>query len=422
MLSHAFQKNLSSCPGFFHMPLMKDGFLCRIKLNFGNLNDKQLKIIGFCAKHYGSDCLELTTRQNIQIRGILSKNKKKIIKILSNYELNPYSITSDNVRNILISPTAGIDPFALIDPTPMAERLNSILQKNKYYHSLSPKFSILINGGEKTENCYHENDVWLSILKDQKRYILGISSESYIMDQEFSMNSCFIGIVYFKNALSAILELISFFLKFQVLHPHITRPATLKKDKKLFSLFSKMAKSQLQKKNLILDQNFCRDDICRSFARDSYFLFPQLQEKLFYFFAKPPLGRLNFKQIQNFLCLLENTRKSSNSCLIKLGHYQNFLIYNCLENEALSIISQLKKWNWGCTPFDIYTKLSCCSGQPFCKNAYRNVQEDAHFFGAYLSNENKKWIHFSGCAKNCAAHPYHDFIFTAQENKTYQIK
>ena len=76
--------------------------------------------------------------------------------------LGPTHPDADDIRNVMVSPTAGIDPQQHLDALPLARGLLAHIERDAGCRSLSPKFSFLVDGGEGVAVIGHPHDVWLA--------------------------------------------------------------------------------------------------------------------------------------------------------------------------------------------------------------------------------------------------------------------
>lgn len=151
----------SACPGLFRMAKALDGSICRVKLTFGDLSADQARSVADAAQRFGNGVIEITNRANLQIRGVRPETENALIALLLAAGLGPLTDKGDDVRNVMISPIAGHNKGKL-DVRPLATRLLTELQTNPRYQTLSPKFSVLIDGGEDLAMVDHPHDLWLS--------------------------------------------------------------------------------------------------------------------------------------------------------------------------------------------------------------------------------------------------------------------
>lgn len=92
----------------------------RIKVPYGKITPRQIKVIADIADQYGSSNLHLTTRQDIQLHYVKLEDSPKVWLELTNNGMTGREACGNTVRNLTASPTAGIDPAEPFDVTPYA--------------------------------------------------------------------------------------------------------------------------------------------------------------------------------------------------------------------------------------------------------------------------------------------------------------
>ena len=97
-------RDQDACPGALQVHQAADGALARVRLPGGMITPRQLEALAHAAKQWGSPAMELTSRGNIQIRGLT--DTAKIAEVVADVGLLP-SETHERVRNIVASPLSG---------------------------------------------------------------------------------------------------------------------------------------------------------------------------------------------------------------------------------------------------------------------------------------------------------------------------
>jgi precorrin-3B synthase len=107
----AVRSRADACPGVFAPHDAADGALARIRLPGGVISATALRAVADCADDLGDGHLHLTSRGNLQLRGL--SRSSALPARLAEAGLLP-STTHERVRNVLASPLAGIahDPRA----------------------------------------------------------------------------------------------------------------------------------------------------------------------------------------------------------------------------------------------------------------------------------------------------------------------
>ena len=119
----------SGCPGLLRIVQAMDGGICRVKLAGGLITAQQAEAVADVAHRYASGVIEATNRSNLQIRGVGTAHQALIEPLLA-VGLGPANAASDDVRNLMLSPTAGIDPQQVIDTWPLARQILGSLESS----------------------------------------------------------------------------------------------------------------------------------------------------------------------------------------------------------------------------------------------------------------------------------------------------
>jgi precorrin-3B synthase len=85
-----------------------DGMLARVRLPGGLVDAAQLRVLAGLADEFGDGRVELTSRGNVQLRGLAADAASPLTSELVQAGLLP-SLSHDRVRNVLASPLAGLD-------------------------------------------------------------------------------------------------------------------------------------------------------------------------------------------------------------------------------------------------------------------------------------------------------------------------
>jgi precorrin-3B synthase len=96
------------CPGVLRLAQAADGHLARIRLPGGLIGAGQMRVLARLATDLGDGRAELTSRGNVQLRGLAAGAADPLTDQLTRAGLLP-SLSHDRVRNVLASPLAGLD-------------------------------------------------------------------------------------------------------------------------------------------------------------------------------------------------------------------------------------------------------------------------------------------------------------------------
>lgn len=132
-----------ACPGALQVHQAADGGLARIRLAGGMITAAQLAALAHAATEFGSPAMELTSRGNIQVRGI--HDAASLAAAVETAGLLP-STTHERVRNIVASPLSGRSG-GLGDVRDAVRDLDSGLQKRPDLAELPGRFWFGLDDG-----------------------------------------------------------------------------------------------------------------------------------------------------------------------------------------------------------------------------------------------------------------------------------
>ena len=150
--------------GIFFRPVTPGKFMLRLRMPHGVLSSYKARTLGDIIQRYGADgSADITTRQNIQLRGILLEDIPAIFQRLEQAGMTSVQSGMDNVRNITGSPVAGIDADELIDTQGLVRKVQDMItgngQGNLAFTNLPRKFNIAIEGGRDNSVHAEINDI-----------------------------------------------------------------------------------------------------------------------------------------------------------------------------------------------------------------------------------------------------------------------
>ena len=147
----------TSCPSV-HVPFNQvDGALVRVRLPGGVMSAQQLAQVARAARSYGTG-VELTSRANLQIRGVARGDLEELERVLVLAGVTVADPALERRRNVMASPTAGRDANELIDTRPLVAEAIALLAAESN-ENLSPKFGLLIDGGGRVHVRERKQDL-----------------------------------------------------------------------------------------------------------------------------------------------------------------------------------------------------------------------------------------------------------------------
>lgn len=135
------------CFGIFEREATPQQFMMRLRIPGGHLSSTQARVIGECAKEFGEDYIDLTTRQQCELRYLSLESLPQVIERLEAVGVTAFQTGVDNFRGIVGDP---FDALAFDNVLPSHELLLEIgslfLNKEEWIASLPRKFNTSITG------------------------------------------------------------------------------------------------------------------------------------------------------------------------------------------------------------------------------------------------------------------------------------
>ncbi|MDQ6704178.1 MAG: precorrin-3B synthase [Pseudomonadota bacterium] len=133
------------CPGARRPMQAKDGLLVRLRISGGVVPAATMRGLAQAGRDHGNGLFDLSARANLQMRGVRGESLPLLIETLDGFGLLDENAAAEAVRNVLVSPLAGLD--GRIDAPSAAKALEATLAANKDLHALPGKFGFLIDDG-----------------------------------------------------------------------------------------------------------------------------------------------------------------------------------------------------------------------------------------------------------------------------------
>ena len=385
---------LPTCPGLFSGSRARDGILSRMRIPGGILNVQQCGAIADLVDRYSSGYLQVTNRANLQIRDLKSAISPEVWQDLQALGLASHCVEVDPIRNIMASPTAGIDREQLLDIRPLVQAWDDYLQTHPALSELSAKFSVGFDGGESVSIRAIRNDILLAAGKSADSEIvlrLHLNGDTEIIIQQ-------------SKCISVLAALASVYLEYTQNKPRIQG----KKPRLRHLLADWGVESYLERVENNLPFSLQRSPIAtseKSIPNHKHLgIHPQQQSGFSYIGIALPLGRLKSHQLRDLANLAQTFARGT----LRLTPWQNLLISDIPNSQLFEVKQQLadRGFHWSTTNLD--SCLVACAGSTGCASAMTDTQSHAiemvKVLAEKLQIDRPINIHFSGCEKSCAQH------------------
>ncbi|MFD7532716.1 precorrin-3B synthase [Streptomyces sp. NPDC059849] len=135
-----------ACPGTLRLHRADDGALARVRVPGGLLTAVQADALGAVAESLGDGELHLTSRGNVQLRGLSPDCGGELADRLGEAGLLP-SARHERIRNIVASPLSGLDGRGARDVGPWLRALDALLCAGERTAGLSGRFLFVLDDG-----------------------------------------------------------------------------------------------------------------------------------------------------------------------------------------------------------------------------------------------------------------------------------
>ena len=393
--------------GVFFRKQTPGRFMMRLRSPNGMMNAAQLRAIAAISDEFGKGFVDLTTRQQIQLRWFQIEHVPEIWRRLEEVGLVSLQTGMDNVRGIVGCPVAGLTPNELFDASPVAKEFDRMLVGNKEYTNLPRKFNVTITGC--LENCTHAESQDVALTPAVK-VIGGEEVKGFNVAVGGKIGSG-------GYRVASPLDLFVRPEEAAALCSHITlifRDYGLREARNKARLAFLIAEWGVEKFRQELERRVGRrlltagKDARKSQKTDHTGVLRQKQRGLNYVGLTVPVGRMTTKQLFEVARLAEVYGSQE----IRLTVNQNLLIPNVPDNKINDLVAEplLKELRYDAS--EVMRGLVSCTGMDYCHMALIETKELAIKTARYLEKKLGKTkpigIHWSGCIAGCGNHSVAD--------------
>ena len=361
----------------------------------GILNVAQCRAIAHLIDNYSTGYVQVTNRANLQIRDLNSAISPEVWQNLQELGLASHCVEIDPIRNIMASPTAGIDRQSLLDTRPLVIAWDNYLQSHPELSELSPKFSVGFDGGESVSIRAIRNDILLA-------------AERQCADSEIvfklHLNGATEIVIPEAKCISVLAALTSAYLEYTK-----NKPLSEGKKPRLRHLLADWCvEKYLEKIQHNLPFVLQRSSIAssdKSIPNHQHLgIHPQQQPGFSYIGIALPLGRLESKQLRDLANLAQNFGRGT----LRLTPWQNLLISDIPNSRICEVEKSIARLGLHSSATNLDSCLVACAGSSGCASAMTDTQSHAiemvKVLAEKLQIDRPINIHFSGCEKSCAQH------------------
>jgi len=396
-------KELLKWVGVFFRKPTPGRFMMRIRMPNGFANSRQLHAIADLSRRLGNLIVDITTRQQLQLRGFILDSIPEIWERLRGLDLRTLQTGQDNVRNLNGCALAGLTASELFDASPAIFALDQLIvgaEGNPEFTNLPRKFNVTITGC--LENCTHNEsqDIALVPAAKQGRPGFNVLVGGKMGSGGFTPAAPLDLFVQLHQAAEVVAELV------RIYRDHGPREARSKC--RLSFLIEERGlewlRHELQARTPWRLES-CGRDMRRLYHADHLGVVQQKQEGLVAVGLSVSSGRLHPDQMDELAHLAEEYGDGQ----VRLTTSQNAIIPNVPEASLDWLLREPLLREFSPQPSPFFRRMVACTGTDFCNLAQIETKSRAVELSQALEQRLGKnleplSIHWSGCPAGCGNH------------------
>lgn len=389
--------------GVFYRPVTPGKFMMRLRIPNGILSSEQMRVLGEIVQRYGDDGnADITTRQNLQLRGIRIEDIPDIFQRLKSVGMTSVQSGMDNVRNITGSPMAGLDADELIDTRELVQKVQDMItnygQGNYQFTNLPRKFNIAIEGGR--DNSVHAEINDIAFVPAYKEGELGFN---VVVGGFFSAKRCEAAIPMnvWVRPNQEVVDLCRGILE-------VYRDNGLRSNRQKSRLMWLIDEWGIEEFRTRVANHLgyplataAEKDAIDWEKRDHLGVFRQKQEGLSYIGLCIPVGRLFADDMLDLARIAEVYGSGE----LRLTVEQNVIIPNIAAENIATLLTEPLLAKFTPNPTPLQRALVSCTGAQFCNFALIETKNKAvdliRQLDAELNIPRGVRIHWTGCPNSC---------------------
>ncbi len=389
--------------GVFYRPVTPGKFMMRLRVPNGIISSEQMRVLGEIVQRYGDDGnADITTRQNLQLRGIRIEDIPDIFQRLKSVGMTSVQSGMDNVRNITGSPMAGLDADELIDTRELVQKVQDMItnygQGNYQFSNLPRKFNIAIEGGR--DNSVHAEINDIAFVTAYKEGELGFN---VVVGGFFSAKRCEAAIPMnvWVRPNQEVVDLCRGILE-------VYRDNGLRANRQKSRLMWLIDEWGIEEFRTRVANHLgyplataAEKDAIDWEKRDHLGVFPQKQEGLSYIGLCVPVGRLFADDMLDLARIAEVYGSGE----LRLTVEQNVIIPNIAAENMPTLLTEPLLAKFTPNPTPLQRALVSCTGAQFCNFALIETKNKAvdliRQLDAELNIPRGVRMHWTGCPNSC---------------------
>jgi ferredoxin-nitrite reductase len=388
--------------GLFWLAPVHEGYMCRLRIPGGVIRADQLRELANISDDLASGYLQLTTRNNVQIRIIAPGDTMELLRRIQNCGLQSRGSGADNLRNFTSNPTSGFDPHELIDVLPYVRELAHLVVNSTEFYDLPRKFNISFDSGGLVGVAEDTNDIGMRAVRMNGEVYFRILLGGVTGHQEFAEDCGYL--CRPEHAVEVCLALTRVWIKHG------------RRDQRGKARLIYLLKEWGHQKYIVETQKLLPFPLIPfessrldtnakpKTAHPHVGLYPQKQANRFSLGIYIPVGLMPSEQARAIAHVAETYGAGE----LRLTVFQNLIIPHLPGDRLAAAQADLAAAGLGWEASYIRGGAAACTGNRYCKFANSDTKshtiELVDHLEARLTLDQPINIHTTGCPHSCAQH------------------
>jgi precorrin-3B synthase len=414
-----------ACPGALRPMESGDGLIVRVRPRAGSLSVSAAGALARAAARFGNGHIDLTRRANLQIRGVTANALPALQAAIDDLGLLDASAEAEAVRNIIVSPLAGVDPGEVLDVRPIAYELERLIANDAALWRLPSKFGFVIDGGGMLPLEDERADIRLQAVScdGQASIAIGIDRPG---------GTIWLGQTTPDAAAPAACRTAAAFLETQPAGSRVRMrdgganvashlqlalsPFIQSVDDSAFEPSSRRRSGPTQAstpaRQGVLDPDLRRDNVMGGGDGGGNEERPTIGAlkrcgEVFAAGIAAPFGRVEADMLRG----LADAAAEQGESEIRVSPWRAFYLPVSDEKRSSSLLSEARRLGFAIDPDDAVLRIEACPGAPACNSAALDTRAAALAISSLLPRlDGIRRAHVSGCAKGCACSAAADLV------------
>ncbi|MYF98108.1 ferredoxin--nitrite reductase [Candidatus Poribacteria bacterium] len=402
--------------GVFYRKQTPGAFMMRLRMSNGFTNSEQIRTIASISEAHGPGFVDLTTRQQIQLRGFTIENVQNIWNQLEDVGLNSLQTGFDNIRGVTGCPVAGLTPNELFDASPVAQKYTDIITGNKEFTDIPRKFNVGITGCMDNCTLAASQDIALipavKDIDDQEVKGFNVSVGGKMGSGGYTLAEDLDVFVSPEDAAELCAEITLIFRDYG--------PRTVRNKSRLAFLIADWGVEKFRNE---LETRYNKHllsagkDMRGKKKTDHTGIFSQKQKNLNYVGLVVPVGRITTTQLYEVARIADLYGTGE----IRLTQGQNLIIPNVPDTKIGELTAEPLLQELRYDPSEVMRGMVSCTGIDYCHFSLIETKERAmeaiKHLEEKLGNTKPLTVHWSGCPNGCGNHAAADIGLLGKRTK-----